>query len=559
MEDSHGREVLEVLSYFGVDPKTGLSAEQVVQSRAQYGRNELAPDEGTPLWKLVLKQFDDLLVKILIAAAVIDLILGASSGASFLSAIVDPLVIVLILIANATVGVVTERNAEQAIEDLKAYEASTATVFREGQLLRVPAADLVPGDIVELTVGDQVPADCRMMLLLSNMLRTDQSILTGESHSVEKHVEAVLEKKAVYQDKVNILFSGTHITSGRCRAIVVGTGASTAIGKIRDAMVASQDQDVMTPLKAKLDEFGELLSKVIAVICVLVWVMNINRFSDPALGGWVSGAIYYFKIAVALAVAAIPEGLPAVVTTCLALGTRKMAKQNAIVRTLPAVETLGCTTVICSDKTGTLTTNQMSVVKVACLRSVLGDVAEYEVTGNTYSPAGTVSDSSERHKVLTQPATQPCLWYASMASSLCNDSNLAYQPATNTYQRIGESTELALRVFVEKVGLGGSETNYLAPGSMWPSADCVCNKYWQQSFNRLAILEFSRDRKMMSVLVEGQGQRLLLSKGAPESVLSRCSHALVNSGAEAVAMTDGTRRALLERMAQYGGGHYRVM
>ncbi|KAF8059661.1 CA1 [Scenedesmus sp. PABB004] len=563
--EAHAREADEVLAYFGVEGAQGLSPAGVAQAREQYGRNELAPDEGTPLWRLVLKQFDDLLVKILLVAAVVDFVIAASSGESWLSAMVEPMVIMLILVANATVGVVTERNAEQAIEELKAYEAAAATVLREGRLQQVPAADLVPGDIVELTVGDQVPADLRLIALQCNMLRVDQSILTGESHSVEKRADAVLERGAVAQDKVNMLFSGTHVTSGRCRAVVVGTGAATAIGRIRDAMVASQDDDVVTPLKAKLDEFGTLLSKVIGVICVLVWVININHFSDPALGGWAAGALYYFKTAVALAVAAIPEGLPAVITTCLALGTRKMAALNAIVRRLPSVETLGCTTVICSDKTGTLTTNQMTVVKLACLATPGGDVAEYEVTGNTYSPAGTIADARSG-KVLRPPSAQPCLWWAAMNSALCNDSTLCYQPGAGTYARIGEATELALRVFVEKVGLPGGAD----PAG--PPRECVANAHWAAAYARTGVLEFSRDRKMMSVLVEGGGGAFLLTKGAPEAVLGRCSHALANAPADGggagggaggaaggtaagqvVGMSEAMRRGLLERMAQYGG------
>eukprot|EP00877_Chromochloris_zofingiensis_P010594 jgi/Chrzof1/5789/Cz16g15260.t1 len=457
-------------------------------------------------------------------------------------------VVVFLCCDAATVGVVTERNAEKAIEELKAYEAAAATVLRNGQLQQVSAGDLVPGDIVEIAVGDQIPADVRLIKLMSNILRVDQSILTGESHSVEKHTHAVLVHKAVYQDKVNILFSGTMVTSGRAQGVVIGTGAATAIGRIRDAL--SQDDDVVTPLKQKLDEFGELLSKVIAVVCVLVWLMNINRFKDPALGGWFQGAVYYFKIAVALAVAAIPEGLPAVVTTCLALGTRKMAKQNAIVRTLPSVETLGCTTVICSDKTGTLTTNQMSVVKVCCLRTPLGDVTEYDVTGTTYSPEGLIKDS--HGVVVNNPAQEPCLLQAALCSALCNDSTLVYQSSEGVYQRIGESTELALRVYVEKVGLPPS---MLSPGQAWPAKAVVCNAVWKQVYQRDAVLEFTRDRKMMSVLVSDNNQQhLLLCKGAPESVLGRCSHALLNSdGGGPVPMTDNIRRALLERMAQYGG------
>ena len=207
------------------------------------------------------------------------------------------------------------------------------------------------------------------------------------------------------------------MTAGRARGIVVGTGASTAIGKIRNAMVATQEQD--TPLKQKLDQFGTLLSKSIAVICILVWVVNLPHFSDPLHGSWFGGALYYFKIAVALAVAAIPEGLPAVVTTCLALGTRQMAKKNAIVRRLPSVETLGCTSVICSDKTGTLTTNQMSVVAVACLND-RKSIMEYHVSGTSYAPVGDILDAETGSK-LQHPGDSQVLLQAGACSALCND------------------------------------------------------------------------------------------------------------------------------------------
>ena len=250
--------------------------------------------------------------------------------------------IVLILIANATVGVVTETNAEKAIEELKAYQADLATVLRDGRLRVVKASALVPGDIIELAVGAKVPADCRIIGILSSTLRVDQAILTGESGSVEKeagHIEdSERARRAVVQDKTCLLFSGTVVSVGRARAVVVGTGLNTAIGKIltRRKSRLRRRRGRIDAFEEKLDEFGRLLSKVIAVVCILV-VVNIGHFGDPLYGGWFRGMVYYLKIGVALAVAAIPEGLPAVATTCLALGTRKMAKRHAIVRSLPSV------------------------------------------------------------------------------------------------------------------------------------------------------------------------------------------------------------------------------
>ncbi|WZZ57043.1 hypothetical protein YC2023_057150 [Brassica napus] len=536
---------MQVLDFFGVDSTKGLSDSQVDHHSRLYGRN------GTPFWKLVLKQFDDLLVKILIVAAIVSFVLALANGETGLTAFLEPFVILLILAANAAVGVITETNAEKALEELRAYQANIATVLRNGCFSILPATELVPGDIVEVAVGCKIPADLRMIEMSSNELRVDQAILTGESCSVEKDVDCPLTTNAVYQDKKNILFSGTDVVAGRGRAVVVGVGSNTAMGSIHDSMLHTDDE--ATPLKKKLDEFGSFLAKVIAGICVLVWVVNIGHFSDPSHGGFFKGAIHYFKIAVALAVAAIPEGLPAVVTTCLALGTKKMARLNAIVRSLPSVETLGCTTVICSDKTGTLTTNMMSVSKICVVQSTdHGPVInEFSVSGTTYAPEGTVFDNNGQQ--LDFPAQSPCLHHLAMCSSLCNDSILQYNPDKDSYEKIGESTEVALRVLAEKVGLPGFDSMPSALNMLSKHERAAyCNHYWENQFKKVYVLEFTRDRKMMSVLCSHKQMDVMFSKGAPESIIARCTKLLCNSDGSVVPLTAASRAELESRFHSFG-------
>lgn len=465
--------------------------------------------------------------------------------------------ILLILIANAVVGVWQESNAEAAIEALKKFEAHEAVVLRDNVLNTIPAAELVPGDIVEIAVGKMVPADTRVLSLESTTFRVDQSILTGEAESVMKYPCVIDQQRIELQGKLNVVFSGTNVTYGKARGVVIATGKDTAIGEIQKN-VASTEEEV-TPLKKKLDEFGELLSKVITVICVLVWVINIGHFTDPEHGSVLRGAIYYFKIAVALAVAAIPEGLPAVVTTCLALGTRKMAKKNAIVRSLPSVETLGCTTVICSDKTGTLTTNMMSVAKILTLghfNPMIGqaELLEFDVEDTMFEPVGQICQTGTAHSI-DHPAANPVFQDIAQVCALCNDSSLQYNSQAKQTTRIGEATEAALRVLTEKIGLPDVK-EHIGLASLDPSARVLaCNKYWQSLFKRDATLEFSRDRKSMSVYCTSlqTGGRVLFVKGAPERILERSDFVKL-SNTQSIPLTPLIRAQIEEKIHQFGTG-----
>ncbi|XP_032429897.1 ATPase sarcoplasmic/endoplasmic reticulum Ca2+ transporting 1, like isoform X1 [Xiphophorus hellerii] len=552
MENAHTKETTECLSYFGVNENVGLSPDQVKKSLEKYGFNELPAEEGKSIWELIIEQFEDLLVRILLLAACISFVLAwFEEGDETVTAFVEPFVILLILIANAVVGVWQERNAESAIEALKEYEPEMGKVYRSDRksVQRIKAREIVPGDVVEVSVGDKVPADIRIVSIKSTTLRVDQSILTGESVSVIKHTDAVPDPRAVNQDKKNMLFSGTNIAAGKAIGVVAATGVSTEIGKIRDQMAATEQEK--TPLQAKLDEFGEQLSKVISLICVAVWAINIGHFNDPVHGGsWIRGAVYYFKIAVALAVAAIPEGLPAVITTCLALGTRRMAKKNAIVRSLPSVETLGCTSVICSDKTGTLTTNQMCVTKMFVIKNVDGDHVDldaFDISGSKYTPEGEVSQGGgkvncSQYDGLVELAT---------ICALCNDSSLDYNESKKIYEKVGEATETALCCLVEKMNVFNSNVKNL---SRIERANACCSVI-KQLMKKNFTLEFSRDRKSMSVYctpAKGDGGAKMFVKGAPEGVIDRCAY--VRVGTTRVPLTNAIKDKIMAVIRDWGTG-----
>ncbi|KAJ5328531.1 hypothetical protein N7452_008921 [Penicillium brevicompactum] len=555
MENAYLRSPAEALGHFNVSEHSGLSQSAVLKSRQQHGPNALAEEAPTPMWELILEQFKDQLVLILLGSAALSFVLALFEEGDDWTAFVDPVVILTILILNAVVGVTQESSAEKAISALQEYSANEAKVVRDGKASKVKAEDLVPGDVIQIAVGDRVPADCRLLAIQSNSFRVDQAILTGESESVGKETAAIKDDRAVKQDQVNMLFSGTTVVNGHATALVVLTGSSTAIGDIHESITAQISEP--TPLKKKINDFGDMLAKVITVICVLVWVINYQNFNDPSFGGWTKGAIYYLKIAVSLGVAAIPEGLAVVITTCLALGTRKMAQKNAVVRSLPSVETLGSCSVICSDKTGTLTTNQMSVEKIVYLSNSGNGFEEIDVEGTTFTPQGKLSQNG---KVLENLAvSSSTIGQLAEVTALCNAATLSHDPKTGAFSSIGEPTEGALRALVEKIGT--NDTAFNQKLTRLPASERLhaASAHYESRLPLKATYEFSRDRKSMSVLVgEGKEQKLLV-KGAPESIFDRCSHVIQGSDGSRVPVTKNHLKQLSEEVIEFGNRGLRVM
>jgi Ca2+ transporting ATPase len=393
------------------------------------------------------------------------------------------------------------------------------------------------------------------LAIQSNSFAVDQAILTGESESVGKDVMTVNDLKAVKQDQINTLFSGTTVVTGHATAIVVLTGSSTAIGDIHESITAQISEP--TPLKQKLNDFGDTLAKVISIICIVVWLINIPHFNDPSHGSWAKGAIYYLKIAVSLGVAAIPEGLAVVITTCLALGTRKMAAKNAVVRSLPSVETLGSCSVICSDKTGTLTTNQMSVNKVVYINELGNDLEELEVEGTTFAPVGSITSNGT--PVIDIANKSSTIFQMTEVAALCNDAQLAFDSKSGTYSNVGEPTEGALRALVEKIGTQDAAHNQRRASVSGHDTLHLASSWYEERSPRLATYEFSRDRKSMSVLVDGKSGQRLLVKGAPESIIDRCTHALVGAHGKRVPLSEKLSELLLREVVDYGNKGLRVI
>ncbi|KAK4272930.1 hypothetical protein QN277_021419 [Acacia crassicarpa] len=543
------KDVPECEDFYQVKVKAGLSSDEVENRRRIHGSNELEKHEGQSVWSLILEQFNDTLVRILLAAAIISFVLawidGEEGGEKEITAFVEPLVIFLILIVNATVGVWQETNAEKALEALKDIQSEHATVIRDNKKVQnLPAKDLVPGDIVELKVGDKVPADMRVMELISSTLRVEQGSLTGESEAVNKNNKAVPEDSDI-QGKKCMVFAGTTVVNGNCICLVTQTGMETEIGRVHLQIHEASQNEEDTPLKKKLNEFGETLTIIIGIICALVWLINVKYFlSWETVDGWPRNfkfsfekCTYYFEIAVALAVAAIPEGLPAVITTCLALGTRKMAQKNALVRKLPSVETLGCTTVICSDKTGTLTTNQMAAAKLVAMGPNVDMLRAFKVEGTTYNP------SDGRIEDWPTGRMDANLKTIAKIAAVCNDAEVTQ--SEHKFVAHGMPTEAALKVLVEKMGLPEESRDVRAASA---STILRCCDWWIRHDQRIATLEFDRDRKSMGVIVNSpQGKKSLLVKGAVENLLERSSKVQLRDGS-VVKLDDNAKNLILQAL-----------
>ena len=475
------RETQEVCKELNTNAQSGLTTAEAKRRLEQYGLNELAHKKGASIFQMFLEQLKDYMVLILIAASVISIIVGE---------VTDSLVIIGIVIINAVLGVIQEYRAGKALEALKKMTAPNAKVIRDGEPFVIPARELVPGDLVLLETGDYVPADVR--LVQSVNLKVEEAALTGESVPVEKHAEAVLSGDIGLGDQINSGFMSTLVTYGRGSGVVTETGMSTIIGKIAEMIQEEDNED--TPLQKKLTKMGKLLGTGCLVICGVVFAMGLIR-GEPILE--------MFMTAISLAVAAIPEGLPAVVTIVLALGMQRMAKHNSIMKKLHAVETLGSTTVICSDKTGTLTQNQMTIVKMY----VPG--VEIDVEGEGYNPTGSMTVEGEALNIDNEPAVIRLL----EIQLLCNDARLEHitEDGADEWRIVGDPTEGAMIVAAAKAGIRCDGLKECMP--------------------RLQEIPFDSKRKLMTTFHrEKNGDYVAFTKGAPDILIERCTHILRRDG-----------------------------
>ncbi|MDD4056698.1 MAG: HAD-IC family P-type ATPase, partial [Bacilli bacterium] len=445
------KEFGEVLNELNVNSQKGLTKEEVIKRQEEHGFNALQEAKKKPWILRFLRQFNDVLIIILLIAAIVSIIVDIHEW-------IESLIIFIVVLINAVLGVVQESKAEKSLEALKKLSSPNAKVLRNSEVQSIPASQLVPGDIIFLDAGDFIPADAR--IIEQAKLQVDESALTGESVPVNKTTNSIQGENIPLGDRKNMLFSSTFVTYGRGVAVVVETGMNTEIGKIASMLIETKTEP--TPLQIKLNQIGKTIGLVAIFICLVVFLLEWLGSSE--------GMLKAFKTSIALAVAAIPEGLSTVVTVVLAIGVEKMARQKAIVKRLPAVETLGCTSIVCSDKTGTLTQNKMTVLKTYCqsIKNIDEDLELIEKEMLTYF-------------------------------ALCSDAKISIIDGVE--KRVGDPTETALVEANHKFGL---HMNSL-----------------EESFPRLEELSFDSERKMMTVIVRYNGKILSITKGAPDIIIER--------------------------------------
>lgn len=539
-KEAHAKPIEELTSAFQTRLEQGLTRQEAQLRLESHGFNELSERPQPGFLSLLWDQFNNYLVIILILAALVSFALEEY---------VDSIAIMFIVVLNAVVGVIQESKAEQALAALKKMAAPSVQVIRDGLQMTIPGREIVVGDILLLEAGNYVPADLR--LVESVNLKIEEASLTGESMPVEKNAGVVLDKEILLGDRKNTAFMGTLITYGRGRGLVTGTGMNTQIGLIAEMIQSFESED--TPLQKKLEHLGKVLGTACLAICALVFIYGLFRDTNLAAalnGGFMNyletekkEIIHLFMMAVSLAIAAVPEGLPAIVTICLALGMQRMIKHHALIRKLPAVETLGCATVICSDKTGTLTQNEMTVVQAWAGGKRL------RIAGEGYSPNGQFflgTDSFE-------PRTDPDVALLLQGALVCNDAKLekkSDEAGNDSWRIIGDPTEGAMIVAAAKGGYQRTEL--------------------EQSLPRLQEIPFDSDRKRMATIhrVDGANTQKLFSaigsppfiafvKGAPDVILELSAEKL-QSG-KAVGLTQNMREEILGQNHDMASNALRVL
>jgi Ca2+-transporting ATPase len=486
------------------DPEKGLQDAEASARKAKYGPNQLAEKPGRSPIQLFLDQLRDFIIWVLIGAALV-------SG--FLKEWIDALAIIGIVILNSILGFIQEFRAEKSLAALKKLSSPTTKVIRGGKHIIIPSSEIVPGDLVEMEAGDYVPADCRIIYGTGN-LSTQEASLTGESTPVSKSAGVLEREETSLGDRTNILYMGTSVVSGKARALITGTGMNTELGKIADLI--QEVEDNTTPLQKKLKEFGKIIIVLVFMLVGLIFTIGYFR-GEEILG--------LFLTAVSLAVAAIPEGLPAVVTIALALGVQRMVKRHCIIRKLPSVETLGCTSVICSDKTGTLTKNEMTVQMVY-------QSGEYiHITGIGYAPEGEFMHNSS----MIKPEEHPGLMRLLSGSVLCNGAQLMHD--AGVFRIVGDPTEGALLTLAAKAGLMKNSL--------------------EKEYPFFEEIPFDSDRKQMSVIRKYGHTHIAFVKGAPDVLLSNCS--FIEENGNTLAMDQVKRESVIRANASLTNNAMRVL